>query len=139
MSILADLRKLKTGPQELRKFGLLVGGVFVLLGLLLLLRHKSNYPYFLGVGGFLIVFGAILPRALKHIYIGWMALAFTLGFIMSNLILTLFFFLLVTPIGLVARICGKDFLARKIDKQAASYWIPCASTAKAAQSYERQF
>jgi Saxitoxin biosynthesis operon protein SxtJ len=139
MSIFADFKKLKTGPRDLRKFGLTVGGIFVLLGLLFLLRHKVRSPYFLGVGAALIAFGALWPRALKSIYIAWMALAFTLGFVMSNVILTLFFFLLVTPIGLLARLFGKDFLARKWDKEAASYWIPCAKETKTAQSYERQF
>ena len=139
MSIRADLEKLKTGVRELRKFGLMVGGVFVAIGVVLLLRHKSNYPIVLGVGSTLILFGAIWPRALKWIYVAWMTLAFTLGFVMSNVILTLFFFLLVTPIGLLARLFGKDFLAQKLDKKAASYWIPRAKEAKTAGSYERQF
>ena len=139
MSIRADLEKLKTGARELRKFGLMVGGVFVAIGLLSLLRHKSSYPFFLGLGSTLIVFGAIWTRALKCIYIAWMALAFTLGFVMSNVILTLFFFLLVTPIGLLSRLFGKDFLARKLDRPGASYWISRARETRTAESYERQF
>src|SRR5689334_25299228 len=103
MSIRADLKKLETGPGHLRKFGLMVGGVIVLLGVLLLLRHRSHYMAFCGAGALLAAFGVIWPRALKHIYIAWMALAFSLGFVMSNVILTLFFFLFVTPIGLLAR------------------------------------
>jgi hypothetical protein len=139
MSIYADLKKLKTGARELRKFGLTVGGVFVLLGVLLFLRHRSSYPSFLGAGAVLTALGVIWPRALKYVYIAWMALAFTLGFVMSNVILTLFFFLFVTPIGLLARLFQKDFLARKWDKQAVSYWIERANEKKTAQTYERQF
>jgi hypothetical protein len=139
MSIYADLKELKTGARELRKFGLTVGGVFVLLGVLFLLRHRSSYPSLLGAGAVLTALGAIWPRALKYVYIAWMALAFTLGFVMSSVILALFFFLFVTPIGLLARLFQKDFLARKSDKQAASYWIPCAKETKTADSYERQF
>jgi hypothetical protein len=139
MSIHTDLKKLKTGDRDLRKFGLTVGGVFVLLGLLLLLRHRSSYPFFLGAGAGLTAFGVIWPRALKAIYIAWMALAFTLGFVMSNVILALFFFLVVTPIGLLACLFQKDFLARKWDKQAASYWIQRTREMRTAGSYERQF
>ena len=139
MSIHADLKKLKTGVRDLRKFGLTVGGVFILLGVLLLLRHRSSYLSFLWAGAVLTASGAIWPRALKYVYIAWMALAFTLGFIMSNVILTLFFFLFVTPIGLLARLFQKDFLARKWDKPAASYWIQCGREMKTAKSYERQF
>jgi len=139
MSIRADLEKLKTGARDLRKFGLMVGGVFLAIGVLFLLRHKPSYPILLGLGSTLIVFGAIWPRALKYIYIAWMALAFTLGFVMSNVILTVFFFLVVTPIGLLSRLFGKDFLARKLDKRGASYWIPRAHETRTAENYERQF
>ena len=139
MSIHADLKKLRTGAGDLRKFGLMVGGVFILLGVLLLLRHRSSYLAFCGAGALLGAFGVIWPRALKYVYIAWMALAFTLGFVMSNVILTLFFFLFVTPIGLLARLFQKDFLARKWDKRAVSYWIQCGREVKPAITYERQF
>jgi hypothetical protein len=139
MSIHADLKKLRTGVRDLRKFGLTVGAVFIFLGVLLLLRHRSSYLAFLGAGALLAAFGVIWPRALKYVYIAWMALAFMLGFIMSNVILTLFFFLFVTPIGLLARLFQKDFLAQKWDKRAASYWIQCGREMKTAKSYERQF
>jgi hypothetical protein len=139
MSIKADLEKLKTGDRELRKFGLTVGCVFIFLGVLFLLRQKSSYPIFFGAGAALSIFGVIWPRVLKYIYIAWMALAFTLGFVMSNMILTLFFFMVVTPIGLLARLFGKDFLAREWNKSASSYWIQCPRQMRNAKSYERQF
>jgi hypothetical protein len=139
VSIHADLKKLKTGAGDLRKFGVIVGAGFIFLGVLLLLRHRSSYVAFCGAGALLTAFGVIWPRALKYVYIAWMALAFTLGFVMSNVILTLFFFLFVTPIGLLARLFQKDFLARKWDKRAASYWIQHGSEVKTANTYERQF
>lgn len=139
MSIYADLKKLRTGAGDLRKFGLTVGGVFILLGILFLLRHRSSYSAFFSAGGLLMAFGIIWPRALKYVYIAWMALAFTLGFVMSNVILTLFFFLVVTPIGLLARLFQKDFLTRKWDKGNRSYWIPSGKELKTAKTYERQF
>ena len=139
MTIREDIQKLKTGTRDLRKFGLMVGGVFAAVALLFWLRHKPVYPYFLGVGAMLIAFGAIWPRALKYIYIAWMSLAFVLGFIMAHVILTLFFFLVVTPIGLVARLFGKDFLRLKLNKAASSYWIPREPKVQTAADYERQF
>ena len=139
MSIHADLKKLRTGAGDLRKFGVIVGAGFIFLGVLLLLRHRSSYVAFCGAGALLTAFGVICPRALKYVYIAWMALAFTLGFVMSNVILVLFFFLVVTPIGLLARLFQKDFLARKWDKQAASYWIQRTREMRTPESYERQF
>jgi len=139
MNIRDDIKQLKTSDRDLRKFGLMVGGVFALLGLLFLWRHPGRSPYFLWPGGLLILFGAILPRALKWVYLGWMSVAFVLGFIMAHVILTLFFFLIITPIGLVARLFGQDFLSLKLDRAAQSYWIPRSQKPKTPAEYERQF
>ncbi|MEY2555933.1 MAG: hypothetical protein QOJ36_1014 [Verrucomicrobiota bacterium] len=139
MSIRQQINDLKTDTPDLRKFGLLVGGVLCVFGLLLLLRHKANYPYLFWPGVVLIAFGAVCPRALKYPYIAWMMMAFALGFVMSQVILTLFFFLLVTPIGLVARLFGKDFLNRKRALQATTYWNPSEVKMKTPGSYEKQF
>lgn len=139
MNIRDDIKQLKTGDRDLRKFGLLVGGVFAVFGIIVLLRHKAHYPYFLWPGAALIAFGAILPRALKYVYLAWMSVAFVLGFVVSHLILGLFFFLVITPIGWAARLSGKDFLSLKLDRPAKSYWIPRDRKAKPAADYEKQF
>jgi len=139
MNIRDEIRQLKTGARELRRFGLLVGGVFVALGVILLLRHRPAAPYCLVIGGFLIVFGLIAPRALKYIYIAWMSLAVVLGFIVSGILLTLFFFLVITPVGWVARCFGNDFLSLKLNRASPTYWILRERKAKKPAEYERQF
>src|SRR5437762_7742307 len=118
-----EIKQLKTGAQELRRFGLLVGAVFTLLGAWFWWRGKGRYPYFLAPGAGLVVLGTVAPRVLRLIYVGWMSLAFLLGFVVSNILLTLFFYVIVTPLGLVARLAGKDFLNRKLDARTESYWI----------------
>ena len=139
MDIREDIQQLKTTGRDLRKFGLTVGGVFILLGGLMLWRHKAHWPCFFWPGATLMFFGAMLPRVLKWIYVTWMSVALVLGFIMAHVILTLFFFLVVMPIGLVARVAGKDFLSLKLDSSAKSYWICRGQEAKTAADYERQF
>jgi len=118
-----EIKGLKTGTRELRNFGLLVGAVLVALGLLFLIRGKARYPYFIAPGILLLLFGAVFPRALKYFYFAWMSLAIVFGFIVSTLILTLFFILVITPIGLAARLFGKDFLRLKLDRRESTYWI----------------
>lgn len=135
-----EIKQLKTGPGDLRKFGFLVGGVLAALGLYLWIRGRAWFPWLLAPGAALLVLGALAPRALKHVYIAWMSLAIVLGFIVSNVILALFFFLVITPVGLVARLSGRDFLNRKLDRAAATYWLPRRRSApRAAADYERQF
>ena len=137
--IIEEIRQLKTGERELRKFGWLVGGVLAALATLMWLRHKTYFPYFLAPGLLLIVCGFLVPKILKHVYIAWMSVAIVIGFVVSNVILTLFFFLVITPIGLITRLLGKDFLALKINRKASTYWIPRERAAKTPADYERQF
>jgi hypothetical protein len=139
MSIRKEIQELKTGPGDLRKFGLMVGGVFVALGLIFFLRHKPSYPFLVWPGVALIVLGALAPRSLKYIYIAWMTIAFALGFVMARVLLSICFFFLVTPIALIGRLLGKDFLSRKLDRSAQSYWIRSEAAAKSAESYEQQY
>ena len=86
-----------------------------------------------------MIAGAIIPRAIKWIYIAWMSVAFVLGFVMAHVILALLFFLIITPLGLIARLSGKDFLSLKLDRSAKSYWIPRVKKTKTTEDYERQF
>jgi hypothetical protein len=135
-----ELKHLKTGPRDLRKFGLTVGGVFAFLGLVLWLRHKPAWPWFCAPAAPLIGLGLVWPQALRWVYVGWMALAFTLGAIVSTVLLTVFFCVVITPVGLLARVLGRDFLSRKLEANAASYWLPRpASASKQKADYERQF
>jgi len=135
-----EIKQLKTGAQELRRFGLLVGAGFTLLGVWFWWRGKGRYPYFLAPGAVLLGLGAGAPRALRLIYVGWMSLAFLLGFAVSNILLTLFFYVIVTPVGLLARLAGKDFLNRKLDGQTGSYWIMRdRSVPEQKKNYEQQF
>lgn len=134
-----ELNQLKTDPQSLRRFGLWVGAVFLLLGLWFLARHKTHFLWCLVPGVLLIAFGLVFPKGLRPVYIPWMAMAFLLGFVVSTFLLTLFFYLVLTPIGLIAQWLGKDFLGLKWDSQTPTYWRPRRSALKQRSDYERQF
>jgi hypothetical protein len=112
-------------PRPLRRFGLLVGGVLLALGLWLGRHadHPAPLDLLILVGGALVLAGALRPAWLAGPYRGWMALAFTLGWFTSRLLLVAIFLLVVTPIGLVARLAGKRFLDLAPDRGAASYWV----------------
>ena len=135
-----ELEQLSTGVRDLRKFGLLVGGVFALIGGWLLFRHKTAWPYILAPGALLMLMGLIAPRTLKFPYRAWMGMALLLGGLVSTTILTVFYFVVVTPIGLMARLFGKDFLSLKMDASSVSYWVlRDRTTARLPSEYEQQF
>lgn len=137
--MLDELKKINSSKEELRKFGYTVGIVFALIGLLLLWKDKATDIYFLGIGTALIIFGAILPTALKPIQKVWMAFAVIMGWIMTRIILSILFYLIFTPMALFFKLTGKDLLNEKIDKNANSYWISVKDRVRKKEDYEKQF
>ena len=73
---------------------------------------------------------------LKPLQKAWMALAGVLGFIVSHIILTVLFYCVFTPIGLIARIFRADLLDKRLDSRAATYWKPHLAAKSGRSSYE---
>lgn len=108
-----------------KEFGLIVGGVFVLLGSWWIYRAKFlNAAYVLICLGFvLILFGVLAPRLLVVPRKLWMKLAEGMSYISSRIILAIVFFLVLTPIGLIKRAMGWDPLQRRSGSR-DSFWQP---------------
>ena len=136
--MLDEIKKIKSGRNELRNFGLTIGLILFIIAGVLFFKEKDIYvtlSYF--AGGF-ISFGVIYPRILKPIYFVWMIFAAILGWVMTRVILILIFYLIITPIGLITRILGEDFLALKKLK-VDSHWNYRNSSKELSQDYEKQF
>lgn len=135
-----ELSQLPSGTRDLRKFGVTVGSVFLLLGAWCLFRHRAAGPYLAAVGGVLFVLGLAAPRALRRVHFAWMLLALLLGLVTSGLLLSLLYLLVITPISLLARLLGKDFLSVRMDPHTPSYWQKRDPTAaRKPEDYEQQF
>jgi len=125
--------------RELRKFGLTVGGVFLLLGVLSWWRGHSVPPLVLGsLGTLLVVPGLLAPRILAPVERRWMAFASLLGEVNARLILTVVFFALVTPIGFVLRL-RHDPLDRRLDDDRTSDWRPRGAGPVDPMAYRKQY
>ena len=134
MSLIDDvgtaLKALDLSPRTLRRFGLLVGAVLLAGGLWLWRSAGVHAPpgavplpiLVAAFGAALMAIALAAPRRLLVLYRRWMALAFTLGWFTSRLLLLVIFALVVTPISLLARLSGKRFLDLAPDRGAATYW-----------------
>ena len=137
--IIEEIKNIKSGKRELRQFGITIAVVLGLLSSWFLWRGKEG-GYLLAIIALLfLALGLFLPNLMKPLQKLWMTLAVLLGWLMTRVILIFLFYLVVTPIGLLARICGKDFLNRKFNEEAQSYWIPREATASDKKNYENQF
>jgi hypothetical protein len=139
MSILQEIRELESGKPELRKFSWVVGGVFLAIGAFAAYRGASWHPVPLWIGGPLFVVGSVAPLVVKPFYYAWMTLAVVMGFVMTRVILTIFFFVVLTPVGLVFRLMGKDLLHREIDREKPTYWIEKHYPIPDRSRYEKYF
>lgn len=84
------------------------------------------------------LFSLVAPRANLPIYIGLTVLAYPIGFVLSYLIMGFLFFGMITPLGLIFRVIGKDPMNRRFDSAAASYWSD-PRPPRGNESYFRQF
>ena len=137
--MLEEIKHIKTGKKDLRSFGVIIGIIFLLVAGFLFYREKESFQIFLYIAGAFIGFGLIIPIILKPIYIVWMTFAVILGWFMTRVILSLLFYVIITPIGVVLRIFGKDFLELKKQSVQGSYWNQRDSNLEKNQNYEKQF
>ena len=99
-----------------KKFGLF----FVLI--FFFTSDKSNAYIFFTISLSLLIISFICPSILKIPNFLWMKLGMILGMIVSPIILSVLFFLVITPIGLLLKVFGKDVLLIK-NKKENSFWI----------------
>ncbi|MCG3175929.1 MAG: hypothetical protein MOGMAGMI_00866 [Candidatus Omnitrophica bacterium] len=138
--ILQDLAALKSGRKELREFAWTMAIASGLLAAWLAWRHPSPAVIVLvALGIVLVSCGTLRPELLAPVRRVWMGLAFVLGFFMSRMILAVCYYLVITPIGLITRATGKDFLSRKMDPQTSTYWTQRQNAEDAKARLERQF
>lgn len=110
--------------KELRQFGLIVGGVFVVIGLWpLVFRGESLRWWAIGLGGILILLGSGLPLVLRPIHSAWMWIGHVLGWVNTRVLLCIVFYGLVTPIGLILRLIGKNTMPMVLAKECLTYRV----------------
>jgi len=119
---------LNTNRKDLRKFGLVMAGAFAALGAFLWWKGDFTFwpivsMFFWSLSGFLLLVALALPVILSPFEWIWMRLAHVMGFVMTRVLLTLVYFIAITPLGLIFKVLRKDLLSRKFDRGSRSYWI----------------
>ena len=111
--------------KQLRSFGLIVGGIFAVIGVWPLVIHSAEPRWWaLILAAVLVLPAVIYLRSLFWPHKGWMMLGHVLGWINTRIILGLVFYVVVTPIGMVRRWLGKDPMGRRLRLDVETYRIP---------------
>lgn len=130
--------KLKENPREWQKFTAVI--VFM-VGVICLALHRRGMMHTTAMGVaavalVLVVLASLIrPQSFRGFYRSGMTVSFHVGQVMGGILLSVFYLLVVTPLGLVLRLFGKDLLELKRDPAAKSYW----RTAKSNPNFDRMF
>lgn len=125
--------------KNLRKFGRTMCLCFFIIGSVLFFRHKQGYVIFWPAAFTFLIFAQVSPSKLSPLFKSWMRVAFCLAWFNTRLILIITYYLVLTPIGLLAKLFKKDFLSLKIMKEAQSYWIKKDQPVRSKERYEKTF
>tara|TARA_B100000575_G_C22853437_1_gene499197 strand:+ start:305 stop:688 length:384 start_codon:yes stop_codon:yes gene_type:complete len=105
-----------------RSFGIVFFVVFILIALYPLIHNEEIRIWSLIISSIFLILGLINSRILNPLNKLWFKFGILLGKIVSPIIMGIIFFLVVTPIGFIMRILGKDLLNLKFNRN-KSYWI----------------
>jgi hypothetical protein len=111
--------------RDLQVFGLLAAAFFGFVGSLVL-RRTGSLPGASAVWAVAAVTTLAyftLPSLQWPLYTGWMRAVYPIGWSVSHLLLALIFYGVLTPLGLLRRLFGRDPMLRGFDSRRQSYWM----------------
>jgi hypothetical protein len=117
---------LNPSRKELRTFSLLWAAFLALVAWIVWRRTGSSTAAWtlvaVGMAGALL--GLVAPRAMRPVFVGLMIVNYPVGWLMTNVLLAAIFYVVVTPLGIIMRLTGRDPMQRRFDREAPTYWTP---------------
>lgn len=112
--------------KELRNFGIISLIASVIIGLLLYVFKGLGIQWavIIFVIGLIIFLSSMISfKVTRLIYLCLILVTMPIGLVVSFTLMAIFYFLLLTPLGLLFRLMGRDALGRKFDSSTDSYWV----------------
>lgn len=137
--MIEELKNIKSEKSDLRKFGITIGVILLIIAGFLFWKEKESFQLVFAIGIILFVSGITIPIIIKPVYWIWMIFAIILGWFMTRVILSLLFYMIFIPIGLISRLLGKQFIELRWNKNDSTYWNYRSPKQMNNASYEKQF
>ncbi len=129
----------RTDSKEIRKFGIICFVFFGSLAALALWRDRTWAVCIFGPLGLLGLGFLAIPSELAPVYSLWLKVAHAIGTVVTTVFLTLAYYLVVTPSGIIKRILSGKPIAMKPDKSVDSYWVPRNETAQPKERFLKRY
>ena len=128
-----------TDAREIRKFGAVALIFFGLVAALGFWRHRPLAACFFGLLSLLGAGFLFLPGTLAPLHAGWLRVAHIIGRVMTALILTLAYYLVMTPSALIKRCFGGRPLPTRPDPNASTYWVSRSEPGQDKERFLKRF
>jgi len=128
-----------TKIREIRKFGLVA---LVFFGMLCALGIWRQKPLPIVIFGLLTLTGVgfiFSPRRLSPVHAAWLKIAHFMGKVVTLFMLTIAYYLVMTPTAMIKRIFGGAPLPIRPDKEASSYWVDRDESAQPKERFSKRF
>jgi len=125
--------------RDIRRFGVIA---LVFFGILCGLGVWKAKPIPIGLFGTLAFLGLcfiLLPEPMRPVHAGWLRVAHFIGRAVTVLLLTLAYYLVITPSALVKRVLGGRPLPLRPDPRASSYWVERPEPAQPKERFFKRF
>ena len=133
--------------HEKRQIRVLALAIFGLTSVMTVIRYiRRGIPegvpvmfVVVGIALLLVLISLVSPDTLRPAYRAWMVLARALGWFVTRLFLSVFFYVMITPIAIVMRLLGKRPLDLDFTRRASTYWVEKAHSEEQMERYTRQY
>jgi hypothetical protein len=116
------VEQIAPAKKELTLFNLIWAAIFLAIGTIPIMSGRNIRVWALIVSVVFFIVAFTLPGITAAFYKAWVKFGGVLGHINSRIILSLIYFVVITPVGLFIRLLGKDLLNKRLNKDAASYF-----------------
>ncbi len=110
--------------QSNRTFGLIFAGAFLVITSVWWLIFDLVLTWLIVASAVFALTALIVPGLLLPFNLIWRRIAWGIAVLNTHLVLSLLFFLVVTPVGLFMKIFGRDSMKRSLKRESdETYWI----------------
>src|SRR5437867_3076433 len=116
----------RPGVRQLRQFAVALLMFTTLAVVLRWFRHGAPATSVLlvaVVGWGLGVIGIVAPRGIEWLFVAATSMTAPVGRVVSEAMLIVLYFGVITPMALVSGLVNRDRLNRRIDRSAGTYWV----------------
>ena len=132
---MSSIKSKKSQEQRLKEFGLVMCLALTVISGVLLWKGRSGGLISSVLAGIFLTLGVFAPGILEPFERRWMQLAEKMSIVVSWIIVTLTFYLVIAPMGSIMRLFGADLLKVKLEPDKESYWEPVEKDGPSSRPY----